>query len=303
LQVENLKLIYDIKAATKQKEINNLNNNNSHNPASSKNLNNNNNNNKYSQRLNFINKEEASNLIIVRDKAQKIVSVTEMGGNTNSVHRIIHCDKDSKNNNNNNNNNNNFTNNNNNNNNNRHLTECDNRKKEYPKIQNNSNREATYYNNGESSPNKHYSLEENNNYLEYEREKRNILEGKVNNESGDWTDLLKQSNMNREEFNYYSKNRGLAKIIDLIENSNKLLRDKNFQIRILLEENKDLNLKNEDLDKENTALNQQNMHLLRESIIQSTNNDGFKYTKGDKGMDSSLVIKKINQIIYFNLKF
>ena len=299
MQVENLKLKYDIKSAAKEKEINNLNNlYNSHNPASSKNLNNNKN--KYSERLNFINKEEASNLTIARDKAQKIISVTEMGGNTNSVRRIIHCDKDSKNNNNNTNNNNKFiNNNNNNNNNNRHLTECDNRKKEYPKIQNNSNREANYYNNGESSPNKHCSVDENNNYLEYEREKRNILEGKVNNESGDWTDLLKQSNMNREEFNYYSKNRGLAKIIDLIENSNKLLRDKNFQIRILLEENKNLNLKNEYLDKENTELNQQNMNLLRESIKQSTNNDSYKYTKGDKEMDSSLVIKKINQNNFF----
>jgi len=105
--------------------------------------------------------------------------------------------------------------------------------------------------------------------------------------------MLKLSNMNREEFNFYSNNRGLSKIIDLIENMNKLLRDKNFQIRILLEENRSLNRKNEELDKENITLNAQNMALLKQSIRKSTNTDA-KNTKGDMGKDSSIVINFVS---------
>lgn len=214
------------------------------------------------------------NETVVRDKAQKIVSVTEISSNTNSVRRIIH--------------NNNKNANNNNLNNNRNLTDFDRRKEDLNEERNCNSENIYYNNNGNRFQNNEY-LEENYNYLEYEREKRNILEGKVNNETEDWTDLLKQSNMTREEFNYYSKNRGLVKIIDLIENLNKLLRDKNFQIRILLEENKNLNTKNEELNKENVTLNQQNMLLLKESIKNSNITDQNKNTKGDTGMDSSMV--------------
>jgi len=124
------------------------------------------------------------------------------------------------------------------------------------------------------------------------------LEGKVLNESEDWNDILKQSNMSREEFEYYSKNKALAKIVDLIENLNKLLRDKNFQIRILLEENKNLNHKNDGLNNENIALNQQNMIYLKESIKYT---DAKNKTKGDTGteIDSSMVSF---QISFYDLK-
>lgn len=176
---------------------------------------------------------------------------------------------------------------------NRNLTDFEKRKEDlYGEKNCNCENNCSYYNNnnGNRSPNNNnrYS-EENDTYIEFEREKRNILEGKVNNETEDWTDLLKQSNMNREEFNYYSKNRGLAKIIDLIENLNKLLRDKNFQIRILLEENKNLNFKNEELIKENSALNKQVLLLLKESIKNPVKTNGNRNTKGDTLLDSSMV--------------
>lgn len=204
-----------------------------------------------------------------------MISITELGSNTNSVRRIIPSNKDI------NNKSNNYR---------KNLTDYENRKKQNPENNNyNSNSEANEYYDEEKSPNNKFSIEENDNYLEYEREKRSIIEGKKNNESEDWADMLKQSNMTREEYNYHAKNRALIKIVDLIENLNKLVRDKNFSIRILLEENKNLNVKNEELNKENISLNKQIMNLLKESIKNTSNNDA-KTTKGDTGIDSSMVI-------------
>jgi len=241
--------------------MNNFHNYNTQNPNS---------NNKFSQRV-FYNKEDPLNNTIIREKAQKIVSITEMGSNTNSVRRIYQNNKDA-----------NFSVNA------KNSSYLDKRSQENNnQNEKNLNSENNSGNNRSHTNVNRYTIEDNDNFLEYEREKRNILEGKIFHETEDWTDLLKQSNMTREEFNFYSKNRGLSKIIELIENLNKLLRDKNFQIKILLEENKNLNIKNEDLNKENMTLNTQNMHLLKENI--KYNNDYYRNTKGDTGMDSSMV--------------
>lgn len=196
----------------------------------------------------MLNKDEGTCPTVVRDKAQKIVSVMEMSSNRNSVRRITpHKDGNS------------YINTNN-------LSEIDKK-----------NKLASPHEKTSESPNA---------INDTEKEKFNFFDGKHFNETEDWNDLLKQSNMSKEEFLYYSKNRALIKIMELIENMNKLLRDKNFQIKILLDENKNLNEKNEDLNKENMLLNKQNMHLLKESIKY---NEGYKHTKGDTGMDSSMV--------------
>ena len=214
--------------------------------------------NRISQRLN---RDDTPNTL-VRSNTQKIISVTEMGNVTNSVRKI--------------NNNNNID---------KNIISLNANNLTDIERRNNKNlidrnlEKLTNPNN-----NNNYDYEE-----ECEKEKKEILMGKVLNETEDWTDALKQSNLSREEFMFYSKNRGLAKIVDLIENLNKLIRDKNFTIRILLEENKALNQRNEDLIKDYGLVNHQNMHLLKESLKNGQNQN--KNNRIDTAMDSSMVKK------------
>ena len=73
-------------------------------------------------------------------------------------------------------------------------------------------------------------------------------------ESEEWLEILKMVNITPEEIDRFAKNKMLSKIIEAIEVLNKLLLDKNLQIRLLEKENELLNGKNAELNKENMRL-------------------------------------------------
>lgn len=66
-----------------------------------------------------------------------------------------------------------------------------------------------------------------------------------------------------EEFDSFLNNNSLAKLIEALELLNRLLNDKNLQIKIFEDENENLNKKNYNLNKENIFLFQQNIELKK----------------------------------------
>ncbi len=123
------------------------------------------------------------------------------------------------------------------------------------------------------------------------------------NETEDWKDILKESNLTKDEYNYYSTNKIHKKIFEVVEVLKKLLLDKNLTIKILSCENKNLNKKNEELNKENIKLANQNMKLLKDSIFLKDNNNinkskGLKSLK-DNIQDSSMVNLSNNLFIIY----
>lgn len=109
---------------------------------------------------------------------------------------------------------------------------------------------------------------------------------KVDN-TEEWVDALKHCNMNQEEFVRLSRNKVYAKLIDVIEFLYKLILDKNLQIRLLINENENLNVNNVQLNKENIVYTEQNKSLIGKiNTIKETKEKLYK--KGDTGMDSSM---------------
>jgi hypothetical protein len=101
-------------------------------------------------------------------------------------------------------------------------------------------------------------------------------------ESEEWLEILKMINITPEEIDRFSKNKMLCKIIDAIEILNKLLIDKNLQIRLLENENQLLN-------KKDTELNRENMRLIKkcEDLLQQISNSKNRKTIDKKNPDSS----------------
>jgi hypothetical protein len=119
----------------------------------------------------------------------------------------------------------------------------------------------------------------------------------------EWIEILRHSGLTPEELDRMGKNKMMSRIIEAIEMLNRLLIDKNLQIRLLEQENENLNTKNFSLNKENISLFQQNIELKKElqKTLDSMLNykGGLKDSKKKKNVDSSMVC--IN--IYFNIIF
>lgn len=97
-----------------------------------------------------------------------------------------------------------------------------------------------------------------------------------------------------EEFDCFLNNKGLSKLIEALELLNRLLNDKNLQIKILEDENEYLNSKNFNLNKENIFLFQQNIELKKhlEKYFEknkASNSANIKNSTNIETNDSSLV--------------
>lgn len=84
------------------------------------------------------------------------------------------------------------------------------------------------------------------------------------NQSEEWIEILRHSGLTLEEMERLSKNKMLSRVIEAIEMLNRLLCDKNLQVRLLSHENESLNQKNFQLNKENINLFQQTLDLKKE---------------------------------------
>lgn len=97
-------------------------------------------------------------------------------------------------------------------------------------------------------------------------------------ESEEWNEILRQVNLSPNELNIQTSNKLTKKLIEAIEILNKQIIEKNIQIRLINNENDNLNQKNSLLNKENIALAQK-LFILKE-----------KYEKDDRqNSDSSMV--------------
>jgi hypothetical protein len=65
-----------------------------------------------------------------------------------------------------------------------------------------------------------------------------------------WSDALKQNNLSMNEYNKYKSNPLNTRIVDLIEFLNSIIVDKNFQIKIIEDENYKLNQINDVLNRQ-----------------------------------------------------
>lgn len=96
----------------------------------------------------------------------------------------------------------------------------------------------------------------------YEREVKRVNNNNCDNE--EWIEILRAGGTTPEELDRLAKNKANSKIIEAIEMLSRLLVDKNFQVRLLEEENDSLNQKNFALNKENISLFQMNIELKKE---------------------------------------
>jgi hypothetical protein len=112
-----------------------------------------------------------------------------------------------------------------------------------------------------------------------------------NNQNEEWLDILRHSGLTQDELERLSKNKSLSRIVETIEMLNRLLCDKNMQIRLLDQENQSLNQKNFSLNKENISLFQQSLELKKE--LQSYISKYSKKTEQDN-TDASIVIICLN---------
>jgi len=102
----------------------------------------------------------------------------------------------------------------------------------------------------------------------------NKLQEKIQEKSTDeWIEIMKIVGLTVEEFDDFLNNKNFSKIIEALEMLNRLLNEKNIQISILEEENKNLNSKNFILNKENIFLFNQNIELKKhvEKYIETKN--------------------------------
>jgi len=95
-----------------------------------------------------------------------------------------------------------------------------------------------------------------------------------------------------EEFDIFLNNKSLGKLIEALELLNRLLNDKNLQIKIFQDENENLNKKNYNLNKENIFLFQQNIQLKKhiEKLMENKHSgNSVNKTSNIETNDSSLV--------------
>ena len=83
-------------------------------------------------------------------------------------------------------------------------------------------------------------------------------------QSEEWIEILKLCGLTPEELDRLARNKMMSKVVEAIEMLNRLLVDKNLQIRLLEQENASLVQKNFSLNKENISLFQQSIVLKKE---------------------------------------
>ena len=88
----------------------------------------------------------------------------------------------------------------------------------------------------------------------------------INN--SEFNDILKQCGINKINYNLMANNKNLSKVIDAFEFLNKLIHEKNFTIKILEHENRDLFEKN-------FQLNQENINLINKINNNNSNNNNI----------------------------
>ena len=117
---------------------------------------------------------------------------------------------------------------------------------------------------------------------------------KLSDECEEWLDIMKNVNLHPDEFEKFSRNKMLSKLIEAIEMLNRLIMDKNLQIRVFDTENESLNLKNRDLNNENMSLIANNAELFssyNNMKIKLNTIEGNKYEK--LLIKENLKVKKI----------
>lgn len=118
-------------------------------------------------------------------------------------------------------------------------------------------------------------------------------------ESKEWNDLLRLCNLTKKELYAYSRSKYTSKLIDFLECVNKLIIDKNYQINLLLEENRLINKRNEELNKENIILIQQNINIVKKShLVNIPATDDFNKNLADDSNAS--MVKQLYKYKYSN---
>lgn len=128
--------------------------------------------------------------------------------------------------------------------------------------------------------------------LSKEEYNKKIQEKIKDNSTEEWIEIMKIIGLTLEEFDSFLNDKSLAKLIEALELLNRLLNDKNLQIKIFEDENENLNKKNYNLNKENIFLFQQNIELKKHLEKQLENkhaSNSVNKTSNIETNDSSLV--------------
>ena len=150
-------------------------------------------------------------------------------------------------------------------------------------ISNNKNEKSYRSNNINLNNNNNYHLNlinnnksEIKNKLEFSDEKINKsldnidlfskFQKDIDINNSEFNDILKQCGINKNSYNLMSRNKNLSKVVEAFEFLNKLIHDKNFTIKILEHENKELFEKN-------FQLNQENINLINKINNNNSNNN------------------------------
>jgi hypothetical protein len=86
-------------------------------------------------------------------------------------------------------------------------------------------------------------------------------------ETFEFLDILRNVGLNPDELDKLAKNKQYSKIVEVIEQLNRVIVDKNLQSRILIEENEYLNEKNTQLNNDNMFLGKQFDVLKKENAM------------------------------------
>ena len=120
-------------------------------------------------------------------------------------------------------------------------------------------------------------------------------------ETYEFLDVLKNVSLTPDDLEKLSKNKQISKLIEVIENLNRIILDKNLQAKILIEENENLNEKNTQLNKDNMFLGKQFDVIEKENVMLKN-----KLRKNDdtntNNANTSLINNTSNIVIDNNIK-
>jgi len=120
-------------------------------------------------------------------------------------------------------------------------------------------------------------------------------------ETYEFLDVLKNVGLTPDDLEKLSKNKQISKLIEVIENLNRIILDKNLQSKILIEENENLNEKNTQLNNDNMFLGKQFDVIEKENVMLKN-----KIRKNDdtntNNADTSLINNTSNIVIDKNIK-
>lgn len=136
-------------------------------------------------------------------------------------------------------------------------------------------------------------------YLKQEEELQQAKE-----EDLEWFEMLRSSNLTIKEYAGYANNKHLIKLFDLIDCLKKAISEKNFYLKLLSEENNDLNNNNNQLHNENSILIKRNIGISKNAdtnvigLSESYVSNSFLLTEKEQAEDISIE----NSLVCFNLK-